>query len=822
MTVPAVDELLQHATALRRLARDLAGDAAADDVLQDAALQALAAPPRLPGPALGWLRTVVARLAGKHRRAARIRREHEAAVGREARAATPAADDAAAADTLRCLTDVVTTLPEPYRGTLFARYLREHTPAQIAADTGVPVRTVKTRLQRGLELLRERLDARRGDWRMAFAGAFGLRGPTVAGGGAGAGAAATSGILLMTTTTTKWLIGGLTVAAALALAWPWLGDAPPPEHRTEAANGPAAAAAPLAPIAAPAAPPAAPERVAAVPTPAPTPPAPTSPPAKPDEVVVLALDAATGRPIETFGLRATMAKRPLLPPGVPLQFGGEHPGGRLVVPQAEFAERRFLLEAAAPYLPSGWFGLAEAVRRNDEATIEVRLAAPRDLALRVVREPGGAPVAGTQVELLRPWPKTPEVTLRTNAVLATAMSVPPDEPEIAAKMFGGRAMKLGSAFTDVDGRAAIRVPPGEDFALRLLGPGHRPMVVQPWRVPADGPDEIVVAVSTGGSIRGRVGPPEVLAALRAAAPPAGPGLPAIPSLGDAGLQFRHVGTGEAIPVLDLTRRGVVPIAADGSYHVDGLAPGDWEMTFVATYLVQEGLASAPPRGLEPDRRGLAKFELPLVPGVGDLEPRLVDVDLTPFALGRLDASVVRDGAVLDAGFVSFAWVAPSGATKLPQGGQQSELELQPGHRLVANLPPARYVACLRIDRSKFSTLLLGEFEIQSGATTRIDFAVEVAALALRCVEADGSTPAAGRVQLQKDGQERGWFASQEVDGAGEVTFAELPRGVPLRAKFQRASPPLQPGQVPKPVVPIDLGLVQAGGQEVVVRTLPAK
>ena len=36
------------------------------------------------------------------------------------------------------------------------------------------------------------------------------------------------------------------------------------------------------------------------------------------------------------------------------------------------------------------------------------------------------------------------------------------------------------------------------------------------------------------------------------------------------------------------------------------------------------------------------------------------------------------------------------------------------------------------------------------------------------VEADGSTPAVGRVQLQKDGQPRGWFAQQTVDGAGEA------------------------------------------------------
>lgn len=817
MSVSAIEELLQHAASLRRLARDLVGDTAADDVLQEAAVQALTVPPRMPGPAAGWLATVVRRLAGKHRRAERIRAGHEAAARREATAAPPADQAAATADTLRALTEVVTTLPEPYRSTLFARYLREHTPARIAADTGVTVRTVKTRLQRGLALLRERLGERRGDWRGALVAAFGLPATMAV-------ATTTFGILLMTTTT-KWLLGTFLLAGALALAWPWLAAAPPPDGRPVADAGPTAAVAQVPPS--PTAPtkPVEPERVAATPPPPTAPPAPTAPIGKPDEVVVVATDAATGQPIENFGLRATMARRPLLPPGVPLQFGGEHAGGRLVVPQAEFAERLFLLEAAAPYLPSGWFGLADAVLRSEERTIEVRLAVPVDVLLKVVREGGSAPVAGTSVELLRPWPKSPEVTMRTNATLATAMSVQPDEPEMGMKVFGGRALKLGSATTDAAGHAALRVPPDEDFALRLVGPGHRPMVVQPWRIAATGPREAVVAVGTGGSIRGHVGPAEALAAFRVEAPKPANGVPAPQPNGQTGLRFRHVQTGELMPTSTWPFGGAVPIAADGSYAVDGLAPGDWQMTFVGVYRVQEAAAqpTGNPRAPEPDRRGMVQFELPVVAGVGDLEPRIVDVDLAPFVPGRLDASVQRDGVVVEAGQLALSTVGACGTPKPPQGGSMPNLLLQAGSRLVATLPPARYVATLNTETKQgWTSLLLGEFDIHCGADTRVDFAVEVGSATLRIVEADGSTPAAGRVQLQKDGQPRGWFAQQAVDGAGEATFAELPLGVPLRATFTRPPAPPQPGTMPPKVEPIDLGVVQAGAATPVLRQLPPR
>lgn len=230
-------ELRQHAAALRGLARDLVGAGDADDVVQETALQALRSRPREPGPMVGWLLGIVRHVASRHRRTQvrRSRREQVVARGE----VLPPDGSVDASDSLRFLTDAVLALPQPYRGAVFARYLRDLSPAAIAAETGEPVGTVKTRLKRGLAMLRERLDAeareRGGDWRVGLVGAFGLERVM-----AGTTALAAGGMLM--TTTTKWLVG----AAAMGLfaaGYVWLGPATPgPVAPVGAADAPAAAA----------------------------------------------------------------------------------------------------------------------------------------------------------------------------------------------------------------------------------------------------------------------------------------------------------------------------------------------------------------------------------------------------------------------------------------------------------------------------------------------------------------------------------------------------------------------------------------------------
>lgn len=152
-------ELLAHAPWVRRLARALVrDDATADDVEQQTWLAALTHPPRRGDPIRGWLRTIARNVVRKFGRddAARRRRESEAAP----REALPPVDDAVARAELHArIVALVLALDEPYRTTLIRRYFDELPPGEISRRDRVPLETVRTRLKRGLELVRGRVVA---------------------------------------------------------------------------------------------------------------------------------------------------------------------------------------------------------------------------------------------------------------------------------------------------------------------------------------------------------------------------------------------------------------------------------------------------------------------------------------------------------------------------------------------------------------------------------------------------------------------------------------------------------------------------------------
>ncbi len=235
--MPSVrEELAAHSDALRGLARDLVGRAHADDLVQDTAVRALRSPPPRPAGMLGWLATVMRNLAANQRRTERRRARREAAAAGEPQ--QPAAAEAAHHDTIRAVTDALWRLPEPYQRTLVARYFGDESPAAIAARTATPLATVKSRLQRGLELLRQALAARDGrEWRLALVPAFGI--------GGGASSLSLASVFAMTTLGKSVWLG--TVAAAAVLAW-WMletgGDGPlPPANAIATAAAPAVAVA---------------------------------------------------------------------------------------------------------------------------------------------------------------------------------------------------------------------------------------------------------------------------------------------------------------------------------------------------------------------------------------------------------------------------------------------------------------------------------------------------------------------------------------------------------------------------------------------------
>jgi len=214
-------QLQQHAAALRGLARDLLRcDHAADDVTQATMQQALARRDLQPGPLGGWLQRTLVNFVRQWRRGERRRLAREAAAA-PTQHAPAVADQLARRELLQRVTDAVLGLDEPYQTTVFLRYFENLPPRTIAQRTGTNVTTVKSRLARGLGMLRTRLD--RGDrdgrsWRPAMVFAFGLPVPTYL----AAGTLPVGALFMSTTPKVLVAVGALCVGG-----WFWLGPADP-------------------------------------------------------------------------------------------------------------------------------------------------------------------------------------------------------------------------------------------------------------------------------------------------------------------------------------------------------------------------------------------------------------------------------------------------------------------------------------------------------------------------------------------------------------------------------------------------------------------
>lgn len=158
-----LDPLLDHQAAFHALARSLVfDDATADDVVQEAWKNALETPSAQRPDA--WLRGVIRNLSRRtHRDRARTRRR-ESLAARDER--TPFnVGSLERLELQRDVIDAVLSLSEALREVVLMRYFEELSSAEIARRLDLPAATVRTRLKRGLDALRERLDREYGDRR---------------------------------------------------------------------------------------------------------------------------------------------------------------------------------------------------------------------------------------------------------------------------------------------------------------------------------------------------------------------------------------------------------------------------------------------------------------------------------------------------------------------------------------------------------------------------------------------------------------------------------------------------------------------------------
>jgi RNA polymerase sigma factor (sigma-70 family) len=163
LQTPSAEALLSHADWVRALARTLVDDPdRADDLAQEAWLDALERPPRDARNLRGWLAQVVRNAARQARRSQTRRDARERDVARP-EALPSTAELVAHAELQREVVDHVLALSEPYRTTVLLRYFQGLDAREIAARQAVPLATVRTRLQRALAQLRERMDRARGE-----------------------------------------------------------------------------------------------------------------------------------------------------------------------------------------------------------------------------------------------------------------------------------------------------------------------------------------------------------------------------------------------------------------------------------------------------------------------------------------------------------------------------------------------------------------------------------------------------------------------------------------------------------------------------------
>jgi len=158
------DEMLaalyaDHGGDLRRFAARLSGDRSrAEDIVQETMLRAWRHPEKVggrTGAPLAWLYTVARHLAIDQHRARQARPTEPAGLTVQAGRAAPDQIDAAIAQW--DLATALATLRPRDRDLLIARYLRDRSIGQIAADLNIPAGTIKSRLSAARAALRRNL-----------------------------------------------------------------------------------------------------------------------------------------------------------------------------------------------------------------------------------------------------------------------------------------------------------------------------------------------------------------------------------------------------------------------------------------------------------------------------------------------------------------------------------------------------------------------------------------------------------------------------------------------------------------------------------------
>lgn len=155
----SIESLLSDEPWLQRLAFHLVRDQDfAQDLVQRVRLAALTRPPSPDVPPRPWVLRTMRNIARYERRSSSNRRATERDAARREGSIAPADNAIERLEIRELLLRCVRELDEPVRAAIIARYIDGLPPREIAKRNGEPVKTVQSRLARGLDTLRARLD----------------------------------------------------------------------------------------------------------------------------------------------------------------------------------------------------------------------------------------------------------------------------------------------------------------------------------------------------------------------------------------------------------------------------------------------------------------------------------------------------------------------------------------------------------------------------------------------------------------------------------------------------------------------------------------
>jgi hypothetical protein len=378
------------------------------------------------------------------------------------------------------------------------------------------------------------------------------------------------------------------------------------------------------------------------------------------------------------------------------------------------------------------------VTGSEGTRVDVRAPATLQRTLRVL-DGTDAPVAGTEVQLAMQLAGTWDD--RTFLVAGMEQLQWGDQQN--------RALLVAKGTTGGDGAFVLEGPRGAPLGLAVLGPGHVPLRI--GGVDLAAPGELVVHVTKGARLEGRIGPPEAVAELRRLG-------------GDAkdraaSLRLQR-GKGREAERHPSDPRAKLAIAADGTFAFDGLPSGTWSVEMQYWVAQESGAFGAN------ERLG----EVTLREG----ETTRFDPDLERFVPGTLRGRIHENGQPLANGRLqlegSGGW-----PTVVTDGNGGYSVQVRPGTwRAFRNVRNGSDWAKLRANETA---------TVVKGATTEQDFRFWTGELALTLRDAAGAPVQGVAVQLVGDDPERpSWLRPTDGSGtarspatAGTLTLRVLPK-----------------------------------------------